>query len=182
MVHKPYTPKLLFAVVLVLAFALGHDAAHAQGRGSGGGGGRGPFGSPGGGGRPQPGDHAGGNNPGRDTAAGSHAQTGPTGRWWDDTAYAHAVGLSGTQQKRMDQVFEQNRDGLFKLLGTLKHEEAQLTKVSKNAGASEAEVDAQIDRVAQARTELQKANTHLQLELRRQLTADQVSRIDQATP
>ena len=92
------------------------------------------------------------------------------------------MGLTGTQQKRMDQVFEQNRDGLFKLLGTLKHEEAQLTKVSKNAGASEAEVDAQIDRVAQARTELQKANTHLQLELRRQLTADQVSRIDQATP
>ena len=42
------------------------------------------------------------------------------------------------------------------------------------------DLDRQIDKVAQARTELQKADTHMLLEIRKQLTPEQLSKLDAA--
>ena len=78
----------------------------------------------------------------------------------------------------MDQVFGANRDQLLKLYNNLKHEEDTLDKLGKNAG--ESDLDRQIDKVAQARTELQKADTHMLLEMRKQLTPEQLAKLDAA--
>ena len=100
----------------------------------------------------------------------------PAGRWWDDASYTRNLAINPTQQRRMDQVFGTNREQLLKLYTNLKHEEGQLDKLGK--GASETQLDQQIDKVAQARTELEKADTHLLLEIRKQLTPEQLSKLD----
>ena len=111
-----------------------------------------------------------------EVTAGRNLHTGPTGRWWDDGRYARTLAINPSQQRRMDQVFSANRDQLLKLYSNLKHQEAELDKLGK--AASEAALDQQIDRVSQARTDLEKADTHLLLEIRKQLTPDQVNKLD----
>ena len=113
-----------------------------------------------------------------EVTAGRNLHLGPTGRWWDDAGYTRTLAISSTQQRRMDQVFSANRDQLLKLYTNLKHQEAELDKLGKTA--NETALDQQIDRVAQARTDLEKADTHLLLEIRKQLTPDQVGKLDAA--
>ena len=110
--------------------------------------------------------------------AGRNLHTGPSGRWWDDASYSRSLAISSSQQRRMDQVFSANRDQLLKLYTNLKHQEVELDKLGK--AASETALDQQIDRVSQARTDLEKADTHLLLEIRKQLTPDQVNKLDAA--
>ena len=109
-------------------------------------------------------------------ASGHTLRLAPVGRWWDDAAYTRTLAINSSQQRRMDQVFNGNREQLLKLYTNLKHEEEQLSKLGKDA--NEAQLDQQIDKVAQARTELQKADTHLLLEIRKQLTPEQLSKLD----
>ena len=101
---------------------------------------------------------------------------GPAGRWWDTSSYTRSLHIDTTQQKRMDDVFAANRSQLLNLYTSLKHEQTQLEKVSKTA--NEAAVDQQIDRVSRARTNLEKATTHTLLEIRKQLTPEQLSQLD----
>ena len=108
--------------------------------------------------------------------AGRSLHLGPAGRWWDDGTYTRTLAISSSQQRRMDQVFSANRDQLLKLYTNLKHQEAELDKLGK--AANETALDQQIDRVAQARTDLEKADTHLLLEIRKQLTPDQIGKLD----
>ena len=115
---------------------------------------------------------------GPDSTAGRNLHRGPVGRWWDDGNYTHSLAISSSQQRRMDQVFSANRDQLLKLYTNLKHQEAELDKLGKTT--NESALDQQIDRVSQARTDLQKADTHLLLEIRKQLTPDQVNKLDAA--
>ncbi len=100
----------------------------------------------------------------------------PTGRWWDNESYTRTLAINASQQRRMDTVFGANRDQLTRLYNNLKEQEARLDKLGKTA--SEPELDQQIDKISQARTELQKADTHLLLEIRKQLTPEQLSKLD----
>src|SRR6202035_1681745 len=52
--------------------------------------------------------------------------------------------------------------------------ETQLEELSRSGSPDESALFAQIDRVAQARAELEKANTHLLLQLRKEMDADQI--------
>ena len=108
--------------------------------------------------------------------AGRTLRLAPQGRWWDDGMYSRNLAIDARQQRRMDQVFGSNRDQLLKLYNNLKHEESTLEGMGKNA--NESELDRQIDKVAQARTELQKADTHLLIEIRKQLTPEQLAKLD----
>jgi hypothetical protein len=107
--------------------------------------------------------------------AGHTLRLAPQGRWWDDRIYSRNLAIDSRQQRRMDQVFGSNRDQLLKLYTDLKREESQLDKLGKSA--SEPDLDRQIEKVAQARSELQKADTHMVLEIRRQLTPEQLSKM-----
>lgn len=105
-------------------------------------------------------------------------QLGPPGRWWDDKKFAKSLGLNDDQQKRMDGVFSQNRDLLLSRYDTLQKAESRLEGLTRSGKPSEAALFGEIDRVAQARADLEKANTHMLLQLRDEMTADQIGKLD----
>jgi Spy/CpxP family protein refolding chaperone len=100
-------------------------------------------------------------------------------RWWKNAATAQFVGLTADQQKKMDDVFQQYRLKLIDLNGTLQKEEITLEPMVSAEPLDTAKITAQIDRVAQARAELEKANGRMLLGIRELLTPDQWSKLNQ---
>jgi len=180
--------------LLLVAASVGCLAipANAQGRGPGGppGGGMGGFGggvSIGMGGSNR--GSMGGNNrgPASGPASGSTEsqgglQLGPPGRWWDNKEFARTIGLDSRQQKRLDEVFDGNKDTLVKLYKSLQHEESQLEKLTRSRELDENHIFQQIDRVTAARGELEKANAHRLLLIRKELTPEQTAKLDDLRP
>ena len=106
-------------------------------------------------------------------------QLGPPGqRWWDDKAYVKSLKLRPEQQSRMDAIFEQNRAALLSRFEGVQQAEGQMEQLSSSPAPDEAALFAQIDRVAQTRSELEKANTHMLLQLRKEMDADQIKRLE----
>jgi Spy/CpxP family protein refolding chaperone len=109
----------------------------------------------------------------------SGLQLGPPGqRWWDDKSYVKSLKLRPEQQTRMDAIFEQNRAALLSRFEGVQQAEAQMEQLSNSPAPDEAALFAQIDRVAQTRAELEKANTHMLLQLRKEMDADQIKRLE----
>jgi len=98
---------------------------------------------------------------------------GPRGRWWNNPEYVKKLGLTVDQQKKMEAVVEQSRPALMDLSGTVRKEEMAMGALLSVDTPDESRILAQIDRVAQARAELEKANARMLLGLRRVLTPDQ---------
>ncbi len=105
-------------------------------------------------------------------------QLGPPSRWWDDKHYAKALHLRPDQKKRMDGLFDENRTNLVNRYAALQQEEQKMETLSHAQTLDEAALFAQIDRVAQARADLEKATTHLMLQVRKEMDADQITRLD----
>ncbi len=100
------------------------------------------------------------------------------GRWWDNHGYAKSVGLTGDQRKRMDAVFAENRPMLVSGLDNLRKAQERFETISKSDRPEESALLSEIQNVAQARADLQKANTHLLLQLRNEMTAEQINRLE----
>ena len=78
----------------------------------------------------------------------------------------------------MDDVFSANKGALIKLYKTLQHEESQLERVTRARELNEAQIFDQIDRVVQARGDLEKASAHYLLQIRKEMTPEQATRLD----
>lgn len=113
--------------------------------------------------------------------AGTHGpiKMGPPGRWWDDKKFAKNIGITQDQQKRMDDAFAANRATLVARYESLREAQAKLDAVSHAAKPPEGAVFTEIDRVAQARAELEKVNTHMLLQIRSELTPDQIGKLEE---
>jgi periplasmic protein CpxP/Spy len=98
---------------------------------------------------------------------------GPRGRWWDNTDIAQKLGLSTDQQKKMDDIFQQSRLKLIDQHAAVEKEETILEPLLAAEQPDEAHILAQIDKVAQSRAELEKANARMLLGLRGVLTTAQ---------
>ena len=107
---------------------------------------------------------------------------GPPGKWWSDPRFVQMLGLTPDQQKRMDDVFNQNRLKLIDLSAALQKEEAVLEPLLAADRPDEPKILLQIDRVAQARAELEKANGRMLLGLRGVLTPEQWKRLQADAP
>jgi len=94
-------------------------------------------------------------------------------KWWTDPAVIRGIGLSDEQQRRIDQVFRQNRLQLIDLRAVLEKEEAILEPLLAADPLQESAVLSQIDRVAAARSELEKANARMLFGFRLLLTTGQ---------
>ena len=103
---------------------------------------------------------------------------GPPGRWWDDKHFAKTIHLRPEQKKRMDDLFDENRATLVSRYQALEREESKMESLSHAQALDEGALFAQIDRVAQARADLEKANTHLLLQVRKEMDADQLTHLD----
>ena len=78
----------------------------------------------------------------------------------------------------MDSVFAENRSALVTDLDDLRKAESRLSAVSATDHPSESALNTEIESVAQARANLEKANTHLLLQLRNELTQEQLNRLE----
>jgi Spy/CpxP family protein refolding chaperone len=106
-------------------------------------------------------------------------QTGLADRWWKNPAATQYLGLTADQQKKMDDVFQRSREILMDLNYALEREESRLERLVVVEPLDEAGVAAQIDRVAEARAELEKANGRMLLGIRKQLTPEQWGKLNQ---
>lgn len=107
---------------------------------------------------------------------------GPPARWWNNAAFAKDLGLTAEQQKKMEGIFEENRPKLTDKFDALRKEEANMEPLLSADQPDETKILAQIDRVAQARAELEKFNARMLLGMRRVLTQDQWKKLQAEDP
>lgn len=106
---------------------------------------------------------------------------GPPGPWWLDNALVQRVGLNSDQIRQIEGLFQQNRNHLFETSSTLRKEESLLEPMLSADHPDEGRVLAQIDRIAQARSELEKTSARMLLSVRNVLTSDQWKRLQMET-
>ena len=104
------------------------------------------------------------------------------GRWWWNPQMVQTLGVNSDQQKKMDDIFQQHRLQLIDLTATVEREEVTLQPLMAADQPDEPKIIAQIDKVAQARAELEKANARMLLGIRRVLTPDQWKKLQAETP
>ena len=115
-----------------------------------------------------------------DRSRGFHG--GPPGRWWTDQELVQKLGLATDQQKRIDEIFQQSRLKLIDVSAALHKEEAVLEPLLAVDRPEEARVLIQIDRIAQARAELEKANARMLLGFRSVLNPEQWKKLQSEAP
>ena len=95
------------------------------------------------------------------------------GKWWKNSALMTRIGVSDEQVQRIEKIFQDNRLELIDLHAALDKQEAILDPLIEADQPDESQVIAQIDKVAQARANLEKSNAQMLLAIRRVLTVDQ---------
>jgi len=103
----------------------------------------------------------------------SFGAQGEHGRWWNNPRVVERLKLTDAQRKAMDDTLQQHRETLVDLRGTLEKAELELEPMMKEDQPNESQILAQIDKVAQARAELEKANARFLLAIRSKLTPEQ---------
>jgi Spy/CpxP family protein refolding chaperone len=158
--------KKTAAAILAILFALGAMAA-AQGPGGGpqAGGMPCPMGGPGMGGGMGHGMMGHG--------MGSHGMGMPMGPWWKNSELVKKLGLSDDKVQQIEKIFRDHRAQLIDLNAALQKQELALEPLIEADQPNEAQVTAQIDRVAQARANLEKSHAQMLLAIRRVLTVEQ---------
>lgn len=95
------------------------------------------------------------------------------GKWWKNPELAQNLGLTDDQISKMEKIFQDHRLKLIDLHAALQKQEALLEPMVEADHPEEDRVLSQIDQVAQARAELEKANARMLLDIRNVLTPDQ---------
>jgi Spy/CpxP family protein refolding chaperone len=98
---------------------------------------------------------------------------GHFGRWWNNPEIAQQLNLTDQQKKQMDDILLQHRLKLIDLNATLEKQETLLHPMIEADQPDEVKILSQIDAVAQARADLEKANARMLFDIRKALTPDQ---------
>lgn len=101
----------------------------------------------------------------------------PPGMWWKNPDIVQKLTLTSDQQKRMDDIFQQSRLQLIDLKANVEKQEVMLEPMLSANPPDTNKVLAQIDHVAGARAELEKANARMLLGIRGVLSADQWTKL-----
>ena len=104
------------------------------------------------------------------------------GKWWKDSDLMKKVGVSDEQVQRIEKIFQDHRLQLIDLHAALEKQEVILEPMVEADQPDEAQVTAQIDKVAQARANLEKSNALMLLAIRRVLTIDQWKKLRDLLP
>ena len=103
----------------------------------------------------------------------------PPGTWWRNPDMVQKLGINSDQQKKIEDVFQQYRLQLVDLDASLKKAELTLEPLMSADSPDETKTLAEIDKVAQARAELEKANARFLFAIRRVLTPDQWKKLQE---
>ena len=98
---------------------------------------------------------------------------GMGGKWWKNSELVKKLGLSESQVQQIEKAFQDHRMQLIDLRAALEKQEATMQPLVDAERPDEAKVTAQIDKVAQARADLEKSNAKMLLAIRRILTVEQ---------
>ena len=101
------------------------------------------------------------------------APDGMHGKWWKNSEVVKDLGLTDAQVGQIEKSFQDHRMQLVDLHANLEKAELGLEPMMQADQPNEAQVTAQIDKIAQARAALEKSNAQMLLGVRRILTVDQ---------
>ncbi len=98
---------------------------------------------------------------------------GGHGRWWNNPTMIEKLKLTDDQRKAMDAIMLAHREKLIDLRANLDKAELAMQPMMSEDQPNENAILAQIDKVAAARADLEKANARFLLALRGKLTPEQ---------
>ena len=98
---------------------------------------------------------------------------GSGGRWWNNPTVIERLKLTDDQRKEMDQILLAHREKLIDMRAAVEKAELEMEPLVGADQPNEQGILAQIDKIAQARAELEKANARFLLAIRAKLTPDQ---------
>lgn len=98
---------------------------------------------------------------------------GDHGRWWNNPQIIEKLKLTDEQRKAMDAILLDHREKLIDLHAAVEKAELAMQPLVQADQPNETAILAQIDKVAQARADLEKANARFLLALRAKLTPEQ---------
>ena len=106
-------------------------------------------------------------------------QSAIKGTFWRDDKWISILDLSTDQQRKMDYIFQQFRLKLIDDNAALRKEEVMLDPMWRDdlSSASEAKLLAQIDRIAEARAQLEKTNSRMLVSLLKVMTPEQRAKL-----
>jgi Spy/CpxP family protein refolding chaperone len=111
---------------------------------------------------------------GMSTAGPGMGMRGPgMGKWWKNPQLAKKLALTDDQVKKMESIFQNHRLQLIDLHANLEKQEVILEPMINAEQPDEQQTLAQIDKVAQARAELEKSNARMLFAIRKVLTPEQ---------
>jgi Spy/CpxP family protein refolding chaperone len=102
---------------------------------------------------------------------------GPEGMWWKNPMVVQRLSLTADQTKKMDDIFQQSRLQLIDLKADVEKAQVMLEPMLSANPLDVPRASAQIDKVAQARADLEKANAKMLLGIRGVLTPDQWTKL-----
>lgn len=103
------------------------------------------------------------------------------GAWWTNTALVQQLGLTDDQKTKIERAYENHRQKIMSDTEQLDKEEAQLAKLLAADPIDRNAVLGEVDRVVQARGEMERENSAMTLEMRETLTRAQWTQL-QASP
>jgi hypothetical protein len=101
--------------------------------------------------------------------------------WWTNPALVERLGLTEDQKARIERAYENHRLQIMSTTEQLEKEEALLKKLLEAEPLDRNAILAQIDRVVQARGELERTNSVMTLEMREVLTPAQWAQVPKET-
>ena len=101
----------------------------------------------------------------------------PHGLWWKNPMVVQQIGITPEQQKKMDDILQQSRLQLIDLKANVERQEVLLRPLLDANPPDTAQVLAQVDKLAQGRADLEKANARMLLGIRAVLTPEQWTKL-----
>ena len=125
----------------------------------------------------RPGNARGGFRGAQGGGLGAGFRIAPGGMWWKNPMVVQRLALTPEQTKKMDGIFEQSRLQLIDLKANVEKQNALLEPLLSANPPDTVKAMAQIDKVATARAELEKANARMLLGIRGVLTPEQWTKL-----
>lgn len=103
----------------------------------------------------------------------SFGQGGAHGQWWDNPNIVKQLSITDDQRKAMDGIMQDHRMKLIDLQANLQKAEVTMGPLMQADTPDRAAIETEINKIAMARADLEKANSMFLLDIRMQLKPDQ---------
>jgi Spy/CpxP family protein refolding chaperone len=108
-------------------------------------------------------------------------RTQVSGAWWMNTTIVQRLGITDDQKAKIERTFENHRQSIMSTTAQLEKEEAGLARLLDTETVDRNAVLSQIDRVTQARSEMERVAAVMTLEMREYLSRAQWEQLPRTT-